>query len=50
MKLTKQINIGGVPVGGGAPIAIQSMTNTDTRDAKRRSHRSVRSRRQAATS
>lgn len=34
MKLTKQINIGGVPVGGGAPIAIQSMTNTDTRDAK----------------
>ena len=49
MKLTKQINIGGVPVGG-APIAIQSMTNTDTRDAKRRSHRSVRSRRQAATS
>ena len=34
MKLTKQINIGGVRVGGGAPIAIQSMTNTDTRDAK----------------
>ena len=34
MKLTKQIKIGGVQVGGGAPIAIQSMTNTDTRDAK----------------
>ena len=34
MKLTKQINIGGVRVGGGAPIAIQSMTNTDTADVE----------------
>ena len=33
-KLTRKIMVGGVPVGGGAPIAIQSMTNTDTRDAK----------------
>ncbi len=24
--------VGGVPVGGGAPIAVQSMTNTETRD------------------
>ena len=24
--------VGGVPIGGGAPIAVQSMTNTDTRD------------------
>ena len=31
--MTKQIKIGGVLVGGGAPIAVQSMTNTDTRDA-----------------
>lgn len=31
--MTKQIHIGGVPVGGGAPVAVQSMTNTDTRDA-----------------
>ncbi len=31
--MTKQINVGGVLVGGGAPIAVQSMTNTDTRDA-----------------
>ena len=31
---SKQIRIGNVPVGGGAPVAIQSMTNTDTRDAK----------------
>ena len=32
MKLTKQINIGGVPVGGGAPVSIQSMLNTRTTD------------------
>ena len=31
---TKQILVGNVPVGGGAPIAVQSMTNTDTRDAQ----------------
>jgi len=29
---TKVVHIGGVPVGGGHPIKIQSMTNTDTRD------------------
>lgn len=29
---TKPINIGGVPVGGDAPVSIQSMTKTDTRD------------------
>lgn len=31
-KLTRQIKIGNVLIGGGAPIAVQSMTNTDTRD------------------
>jgi (E)-4-hydroxy-3-methylbut-2-enyl-diphosphate synthase len=31
-RITKQIFIGEVPVGGGAPVAVQSMTNTDTRD------------------
>lgn len=31
---TKQIKVGNVLIGGGAPIVIQSMTNTDTRDAK----------------
>ncbi len=31
---TKIINIGGVKIGGGNPIRIQSMTNTDTRDWK----------------
>ena len=30
--MTRQINVGGVPVGGGAPVSIQSMCNTDTRD------------------
>ncbi|WP_283674810.1 flavodoxin-dependent (E)-4-hydroxy-3-methylbut-2-enyl-diphosphate synthase [Butyricicoccus sp. Marseille-Q5471] len=34
MKITKQIDVGGVKIGGGAPVAVQSMTNTDTRDAK----------------
>lgn len=31
-KLTKQIMVGNVPVGGNAPISVQSMTNTDTTD------------------
>lgn len=26
------VDVGGVPVGGGAPIVVQSMTNTDTAD------------------
>ncbi len=30
---TRAISVGGVTVGGGAPIAVQSMTKTDTRDA-----------------
>ena len=30
--MTKQIHIGAVPVGGGAPVAIQSMCNTNTAD------------------
>lgn len=30
---TRRIQIGHVPIGGGAPIVVQSMTNTDTRDA-----------------
>ncbi len=33
-KITKQILVGGVPVGGGAPVSVQSMTNTDTRDVE----------------
>ena len=30
---TKQILVGGVPVGGGAPVTVQSMCNTKTSDA-----------------
>lgn len=33
-RKTKIIDIGGVKIGGGNPISIQSMTKTDTRDAK----------------
>lgn len=29
---TRRIFVGKVPVGGGAPVAVQSMTKTDTRD------------------
>ena len=31
---TRKVNIGGVFVGGDAPIAVQSMNNTDTRDVE----------------
>ncbi len=31
-KMTRQIRIGDVLVGGGAPCSVQSMCNTDTRD------------------
>jgi (E)-4-hydroxy-3-methylbut-2-enyl-diphosphate synthase len=31
---THRIHIGRVPVGGGAPVTVQSMTKTDTRDAE----------------
>ena len=32
-KKTKAVFVGGVPVGGGNAVSVQSMTNTDTRDA-----------------
>lgn len=32
--LTKRVMVGNVPIGGGAPIAIQSMTNTKTEDVE----------------
>ena len=34
-KPTRMIHVGNVPIGGGAPVAVQSMTNTDTRDVKK---------------
>ena len=33
-RKTRQIQVGSVPVGGDAPIAVQTMTNTDTRDVE----------------
>src|SRR3972149_5110519 len=33
-RVSKAIQIGTVPVGGSAPISVQSMTKTDTRDVK----------------
>ena len=32
--MTRQIIVGNVPIGGGAPVAIQSMLNTKTTDVK----------------
>ncbi|NNG47940.1 MAG: flavodoxin-dependent (E)-4-hydroxy-3-methylbut-2-enyl-diphosphate synthase, partial [Deltaproteobacteria bacterium] len=29
-KKTRRIRVGTVPVGGGAPVSVQSMTKTDT--------------------
>ncbi len=31
--MTRSMKIGNVPIGGGAPVTVQSMTNTVTRDA-----------------
>lgn len=33
-KRTRKIYVGNVPVGGGSPISVQSMTKTDTMDVK----------------
>jgi hypothetical protein len=33
-KKTRMIHLGGVPIGGEAPVSVQSMTKTDTRDAR----------------
>ncbi len=32
-RKTRQIRVGNVLIGGGAPVVVQSMTSTDTRDA-----------------
>ena len=31
-RVTRAVTIGGITVGGGAPVVVQSMTNTDTAD------------------
>ena len=33
-RKTKVINVGGVPVGGGNPVVVQSMTKTNTTDVR----------------
>lgn len=33
-RISKPIQIGDVTIGGGAPVVVQSMTSTDTRDAR----------------
>ena len=33
-KITRQISVGNVKIGGGAPISVQSMTNTKTSDVE----------------
>ena len=33
MRTTVRVRVGGVQIGGGAPVAVQSMTMTDTADA-----------------
>src|SRR5689334_18252838 len=32
MASKRQINVGGVPIGGGAPVVVQTMTKTETAD------------------
>jgi (E)-4-hydroxy-3-methylbut-2-enyl-diphosphate synthase len=39
---TTQVMVGHVAVGGGSPIVVQSMTNTDTADVRARWSRSRR--------
>jgi (E)-4-hydroxy-3-methylbut-2-enyl-diphosphate synthase len=34
MASERQINVGGVTIGGGAPVAVQTMTKTETADLK----------------
>ncbi|NQU75308.1 MAG: flavodoxin-dependent (E)-4-hydroxy-3-methylbut-2-enyl-diphosphate synthase, partial [Planctomycetes bacterium] len=31
-RLTRRVNVGGLAIGGGEPVRLQSMTNTPTRD------------------
>jgi (E)-4-hydroxy-3-methylbut-2-enyl-diphosphate synthase len=33
-RVTRRILLGRVPIGGGAPVSVQSMTKTDTRDVR----------------
>ena len=39
---TREINIGGIPLGGSNPIRIQSMTTTNTMDTEDTINQSIR--------
>ena len=49
-RTSRLIHVGGVPVGGDAPIAVQSMTNTPTTDVQARWRRSADWKRRARIS
>ena len=34
VRQSRKVIVGDIPIGGGSPITVQSMTNTDTRDVK----------------
>ncbi|WP_307356070.1 flavodoxin-dependent (E)-4-hydroxy-3-methylbut-2-enyl-diphosphate synthase [Hathewaya limosa] len=34
-RVTREVRVGNIKIGGNNPIAVQSMTNTDTRDVKK---------------
>ena len=34
-KITKKVQVGNIYIGGGEPVTVQSMTNTDTRDVSK---------------
>jgi (E)-4-hydroxy-3-methylbut-2-enyl-diphosphate synthase len=33
-RVSRRVDVGGVAIGGGAPVVVQSMTNTDTEDVQ----------------
>src|SRR6185369_9774087 len=33
-RISEQVKVGKIAIGGGAPVVVQSMTNTDTADAE----------------
>src|SRR3954466_15465894 len=33
-RTSRQVDVGGILIGGGAPVVVQSMTNTDTADVQ----------------
>ena len=48
-RVSRQVRIGSVLVGGDAPVMVQSMTNTDTADVEANTTRRMPCRRQRPT-